>query len=191
MAAKLQVKLYAEDTTLDGEAYIPLFHGWIRDSAMPELLIDVADYRHVPDGPGVALIGHESDYFLDFQDGRPGLLCALKHADAEGLAAQLRLALTRAIKACALAEEGGGGAFSAREVVVRLVDRLNYPNTDATWSSVSGTLHDIVSDLLGREVTITREGEPREPLTARILVKGAAKGEPAVADMAELAKSLI
>ena len=106
MAAKLQVKLYAEDTTLDGEAYIPLFHGWIRDSAMPELLIDVADYRHVPDGPGVALIGHESDYFLDFQDGRPGLLCALKHADAEGLAAQLRLALTRAAL-------GGSSPFKA------------------------------------------------------------------------------
>ena len=30
MGAKLQVKLYAEDASIDGEAFIPLFHGWIR-----------------------------------------------------------------------------------------------------------------------------------------------------------------
>ena len=181
MGAKLQVKLYAEDASIDGEAFIPLFHGWIRDSAMPELLIDVADYRHVPDGPGVALVGHESDYFLDFQDGRPGLLCALKRADAEGLAAQLELALSRALKACVLAQEGGGGAFSAAEVVVRLVDRLTYPNNDATWASASVTVQEVVARALGREVSVAREGEPREPLTVRISVKDA----PAVSELAK------
>ena len=29
------------------------------------MLIDVADYRHVPAGPGVLLIGHEANYSLD------------------------------------------------------------------------------------------------------------------------------
>lgn len=173
MAAKLQVKLYAQDANLDSEAFVPLFHGWIRDNAMPELLIDVADYRHVPDGPGIGLIGHESDYYLDFQDGRPGLLCSLKDAGADGLAAQLKSALSRVLKACALAEAGGAGAFVTGEVVVRLVDRLSYPNTDATWASMSGTIQSVASELLGRDVTLDRDGEPREPLTARITVKDA------------------
>ncbi len=173
MAAKLQVKLYAQDANIDSEAFVPLFHGWIRDHAMPELLIDVADYRRVPAGPGIALIGHESDYYLDFQDGRPGLLCGLKHAETDGLAAQLKSALSRVLKACALAEASGAGTFVADEVVVRLVDRLSYPNTDATWASVSGTIQSVASEIFGRDVTLAREGEPREPLTARITVKDA------------------
>src|SRR5450755_4649168 len=41
------------------EPLIPVFHGWIENrAAEDELLIDVADYIHVPAGPGVVLIGH-------------------------------------------------------------------------------------------------------------------------------------
>jgi hypothetical protein len=172
MGAKLQVKLYANDPNIDSEAFIPLFHAWIRDNAMPELLIDVADYRHVHDGPGVALVGHESDYFLDFQDGRPGLLCALKRADAKGLGEQFELALKRALKACALAQEGGVGAFGTGEIIVRLIDRLSYPNTDATWSSASDTVQTVASKVLGRGVKVARarENDNREPLTLCVSV---------------------
>ena len=173
MGAKLQVKLYANDANIDSEPFIPLFHGWIRDNAMPELLIDVADYRHVHNGPGVALIGHESDYFLDFQDGRAGLICALKRAGADGLAAQLELTLKRALTACALAEQGGVGAFGAGEIVVRLMDRLSYPNDDATWKSASATIKNVASKALGRDVNVARAGEKRDPLTLRISVENA------------------
>ena len=49
-----------------------VFHQWIRDSVCPEMLIDVADYRHVPAGPGVMLIGHEANYSLDNRENRLG-----------------------------------------------------------------------------------------------------------------------
>ena len=39
---------------------IATFHQWIAVHAVDEVLIDVADYSHVPGGPGVVLIG--SDY---------------------------------------------------------------------------------------------------------------------------------
>ena len=55
------------------EALIPIFHQWIRDGDGDELLIDVADYRHVHGGPEVLLIGYEGNYSLDNTDGRPGL----------------------------------------------------------------------------------------------------------------------
>ena len=38
------------------------------------LLIDVADYEHVPNGPGTVLVSHEANIHLDLADGRPGLL---------------------------------------------------------------------------------------------------------------------
>ena len=47
---------------------------------LPELLIDVANYAHVPKGPGVVLIGHGSDYFMDEGEGRLGLLYNRKRA---------------------------------------------------------------------------------------------------------------
>src|SRR5581483_5895619 len=57
---------------------IPIFHGWIQNrlvlnKELPELLIDVADYRHVHHGPGIVLVGHEADYSIDNTDGRLGM----------------------------------------------------------------------------------------------------------------------
>src|SRR5216683_2708414 len=51
------------------EPLIPVFHSWIENRAEDdELLIDVADYIHVPAGPGVVLIGHEGNYSFNGQD---------------------------------------------------------------------------------------------------------------------------
>ena len=52
---------------------IPVFHRWVATQAMPELLVDVADLRHVPAGPGVILVGSEADYSLDHSGGEWGL----------------------------------------------------------------------------------------------------------------------
>ena len=41
---------------------------------MKKLLLDVADYKHVQEGPGIVLIGHEADYSLDLGGGRAGLV---------------------------------------------------------------------------------------------------------------------
>ena len=74
-AHKLQLKIYLTPESaraLDVEALIPVFHRWIKQHLLPELTIDVANYLHVPQGPGVVLIGHGSDYFLDEGEGRPG-----------------------------------------------------------------------------------------------------------------------
>ena len=37
------------------EPLIPVFHSWIEEQVFEELLLDVADYRHVHAGPGVVL----------------------------------------------------------------------------------------------------------------------------------------
>lgn len=38
------------------------FHQWIASHALGEIVIDVADYSHVPGGPGVVLIGYDYNY---------------------------------------------------------------------------------------------------------------------------------
>src|SRR5439155_19767862 len=80
----VRVKIFArQPAPADLSAAIPVFHRWIQDRACPEMLIDVADYRHVPNGPGVMLIGHEASYSLDKTKGRLGLLYSRKQAGGE------------------------------------------------------------------------------------------------------------
>ncbi len=55
------------------EPLIPVFHSWIENQNGDELLIDVADYTHVPAGPGIVLIGHEGNYSVDNTGNRLGV----------------------------------------------------------------------------------------------------------------------
>ena len=67
-------KVFVEgDLTVDWEQFINVFHTWVAAQSMPEMMIDVADYRHVPNGPGVVMTGHEADYYMDNTGGEPGL----------------------------------------------------------------------------------------------------------------------
>src|SRR5882762_10312759 len=96
----VRVKIFArEPAPVDLGDAIAVFHRWIQERACPELLIDVADYRHVPNGPGVMLIGHEANYSLDTTKGRLGLLYYRKQP---GGSAQenLRQAYDAAMAAC-------------------------------------------------------------------------------------------
>jgi len=77
----VRVKVFArQPVSIDQGEAIAVFHRWIQDRVCPEMLIDVADYRHVPNGPGVMLIGHEANYSLDSAKGRLGLLYSRKQA---------------------------------------------------------------------------------------------------------------
>src|SRR5229473_5672560 len=80
----VRVKVFArQPAPIDQGDAIAVFHRWIQNRECPEMLIDVADYRHVPDGPGVMLIGHEASYSLDNTKGRLGLLYSRKQAGGE------------------------------------------------------------------------------------------------------------
>jgi hypothetical protein len=70
----INVKLLVENPQeVDLEPLIPVFHSWIQAQFLEELLLDVADYRHVHGGPGVVLIGHQANYSVDNTDERLGV----------------------------------------------------------------------------------------------------------------------
>ena len=110
-----------------------------RGISRPEMLIDVADYRHVPRGPGVLLIGYEANYSLDYAKGRLGLLYSRKQA---GGSAQenLRQAYDSAVAACRLLENepefADKLAFDYNACEISINDRLLAPNTDATFATL-------------------------------------------------------
>jgi hypothetical protein len=172
-AQKLQVKLFAEPTpTLKLEAFIPVLHGWIKHRVLPELMIDVANYIHVPQGPGVVLIGDGSDYFMDQGEGRLGLLYNRKRG-APAPKSRLWDAFRRTIHAALLLERepafGGKLTFRTDEWLFRINDRLHAPNDQETWPRIEPELRSFCSELfVGVSVDIQRVGGPSQLFAARI-----------------------
>jgi len=144
---KLQLKLYTDRATgISPEAFVVVFHNWIKKKLLPELMIDVANYAHVPKGPGVALIGHGNDYFIDEGEGRLGLLYSRKRGATEP-EQRLADAFRRTLHAASLIENDatlatGGAKVRLRtdEVQLRINDRLAAPNDDATFAALKPEL---------------------------------------------------
>lgn len=174
-STRLHVKFFAESAAHDLHAYIPVFHRWIREQVLSELMIDVVDYGHVKDGPGVVLIGHGSDYYLDSGEGRLGLLYSRKRA-APAPADRLSDAFRRALNACRLIEQEkdvpAALRFRTDEILIRVPDRLRAENTDAGFQAIEPEIEAFLSNLYGSDagLTLSRTGSPKEPLSVQAKV---------------------
>ncbi len=165
----VNVKIAAADAGgFDLTRVIPVFHRWIQDAVLTdELAIDVADYRHVPEGPGVILVAHESIYGLDQGDGFLGLLYDRRTAVEGTPQERLQQAARAALHACRLLEEdpelGGDLRFDAGRIQVSVNDRAIAPNTDKTDRALRPEVERLLQSLWGAgDHTTERLGEPRE-----------------------------
>jgi hypothetical protein len=140
---------------------ITVFHGWIKDSVMPEMLIDVADYGHVEAGPGVLLIGHEANYSIDDRDSRPGMLYNRKSPLEGTFRSRLEQAHNAALAACDRLEQETPFRdklkFDRNRLEVFVNDRLLAPNNGETWQTLRPELESYFGGF-----TIEHRGEPRD-----------------------------
>ena len=152
------------------EEYSAVFNNWIQRQVMVELLIDVADYLHVHNGPGVILIGHEADYSLDNRAGRLGLLYNRKAPLEGSLQEKLTQAARAALTAARLLEKENGVEFSGQEVQVMINDRLLAPKTPETFEALEPDLRKFFDILYsGAGYTLTYQNtDPRERFTVDI-----------------------
>lgn len=174
-AERVQVKFFVASGAPEAQSVIPVFHAWLRDKRVDDpTLVDVADYSHVHNGPGVLLVGHASDWYYDHGEGRPGMLFSRKRAFEGGFEARLEDAFRHGLKACAEFSKDTTAVFAANEVLVRVPDRLQVKNDDAGLAVASPVVESVAKKIFGSEskVSISREGSPRESLTLRIKVEG-------------------
>lgn len=177
---KYDLKIYAaEDCSVEPDELIPVFHRWIQDEHLDDLLIDVADYCHVPEGPGVILVAHDAQYAFDQGEGRPGLLYSRRretHGTLRGLESpedRLVSVFRSALAACRKLEAesslAGRLRFRGDEWVLRLNDRLRAPKTDETMVALRSVLEPLLERLYpGASFRIEREGEPRDLFALRV-----------------------
>jgi hypothetical protein len=167
----VNVKLFAKDPEKvddksDLEPLIPIFHSWIEGKVFEELLLDVGDYRHVPEGPGVILIGLQADYSVDNNGGRLGVRYNRKAAFDGDTQECLRQATRAACVAFQKLESdprmGGKLAFNGREIEIFVNDRLVAPNTEATREAHRAEFQKFFAELLaGAEVSFAYDTDPR------------------------------
>jgi len=178
-ARKVQLKVYLESPReVDVDPIVPVFHDWISKKALGELLIDVTDYAHVKGGPALLLVGHGSDYAVDFGEGRPGLLYSRKRDAPAGAVECVLDAFRRAFGACRKLEEEKSLPvplrFRTDELLFRVNDRLLAPNTKENVAAVEPVLREALAKVYaGADITLESEGSPRELLTLRVKAPGA------------------
>jgi hypothetical protein len=165
---------------LDQQALIPVFHRWIQTRALDDVLIDVVDYRHVPYGPGVILIGHDAHYGIDTAaTGRTGLLYSRRRethasrADMQNVQERLKSVFHDALTVCRLLETDstlqGQLQFRTDELLLRVNDRLQAPNTFDAFENLHAQLEPFVQQLYASDtVRVEHLPDPKSSLTVTI-----------------------
>jgi hypothetical protein len=153
------------------EPLIPVFHSWIENQNGDELLIDVADYTHVPAGPGVVLIGHEGNYSVDNTGNRLGVRynrkAVLDGSNQDRLTQATRAALTACRRLGAEPRLGGKFLFNGQDIEIFINDRLVAPNNAATREAFDADFHLFSRKLFrGKEYSISYGADPRSLFTA-------------------------
>jgi hypothetical protein len=173
-ARKVQLKYFIESPAkVDTARLVPVFHRWIQERALDELLIDVTEYDHVHEGPALLLVGHASDYAIDLGGGRAGLFYSRKRGAPEDAAACVLDAFRRVLFAAKKLEDEKSLSvpmrFRTDELVFRVNDRLRAPNTKESHAAAEPVLRDALAKVYpGSRVTLEQSGTPRDLLEIRV-----------------------
>jgi hypothetical protein len=171
---KFGIKLFAVDAQgFDILKLIPMYHRWIQQKMLEDLLIDVADYSHVPAGPGVMLIAHEGNYALDETGHERGVVYYSKHPLTGELPERFAQVARKTLKAAQLmtgdAELKGELKVPGNDLQFFANDRLIAPNTDAAYAELEPPLKRFLDRLYaGASYTLVRESDPKERLSVRV-----------------------
>lgn len=166
---RIEIKFYIENKeSISPDDAFRIFNAWI-PVISDEVLVDVADYSHVPDGPYTLLVGHDHNYALDDTDRQLGLYCASKHNDGLDPSAQISSVISKTLQACHRLESESRVRFRGNELLLTINDRLNAPNTESTATNVEPHVRTVASKLFAEaDISIERDSSPKQRFNMRI-----------------------
>ncbi len=134
---RIDVKLLLDcppDPDLD--QFLVIFDRWRKADDHPADWVDLADYAHMPGGPGILIAGKRDTFSVNLNPPGPGLLTSVRRGLEGSLEDRFREALRRAreFNSAVMAEPEFPAEFSVREGAweIYVNDRLGFPNTDPT-----------------------------------------------------------
>ncbi len=192
-AFKISVKLYVAKDDFGHAEFVPVFHRWIQEYVLDDhLLIDVADYAHVPAGPGSLLVTQEANVYMDRGGDRLGLLYFRKTPCTGSFADRLKQVVAATLKVASLLEQepslAGRLKFRTDEISIRLNDRLLAPNNTETFTAVLPDLQKVAGELFGAgKAAITKVGQDREVFEVKVSVPSSAGVDSLLSKIATVA----
>ena len=147
---RLAVRLDATSEIRDLEPAIDVFHRFIQQGLVEGLILDVADYRHVQQGPGVLLVGHDIDYGIN----HAGLTVTRKRSSGDDVGTQFCDLLRMGLGAVdAIAYDGAlKASFTPYNLTVTAFDR-RIPR-DELEEGIRAGVAPVVSKLYGTNAVV-------------------------------------
>lgn len=173
---RVQLSLPVTAAPEDLRPAIDVFHRFIQQGLVEGMVLDVADYRHVPDGPGVMLVGHDVDYGIS----QEAFTVVRKRHGEDDLDTQVRDLLRMGlgfIEAVADDPRLEVSVDTGTPTVTVLDRRLGDPA--AVGDAVHAVLAPLAAELFGdaADVTVVPADDPRRAPGVRIDADDAAAGK--------------
>ncbi len=166
---RLGVKFFVENPlSVEIRNFVPVFHSWIQKQVIEDhLLIDVHDYSHIYQGPGILLVAHEGNFSMDLGQDRLGLFYYRKQPLNGPPLDRLKTIFLAVLQGCRLLSKGlpseNRVQFKTDEVLLVANDRLHHPNTQETFQQLQPVLSRFITQLFEtQKVTLTHQGDPKE-----------------------------
>jgi len=168
---RIGIKLFAESSApVPVRDFIPVFHTWIQKQVIENhLLIDIHNYSHIHNGPGILLVAQEGNFSIDMADGRMGLLYYRKKSGDD-----FSSVLKTALEGCKLLESdpafAGRLRFRTDEMWIVANDRLLAPNNDQTFEELKPSVTSALKLLLpeGKFTLARSSANAKERLAIRV-----------------------
>ena len=128
----------------DIDVFLVIFDRWRQRKDHPCDWVDLADYAHMPSGPGILIAGKRDRFSIDLNPPGPGLLTSTRAGLEGSLEDRIREAFRRARElsrdVMSEPEFPADFAVSAESWEIYINDRLAYPNSDASDALVRPAL---------------------------------------------------
>lgn len=161
---------FKENQKVDGTKVFKVFNEWIPNS--PEVFVDVADYRHVEDGPLYILVGHFTDYSIDHSDRRLGFRYSRKRGLEGDSASNLKQSFSEMLQKFIQAENELGFDFDMSEIHFSVNERSYASNNQEGFQIVEALLKDFFNKVYGESAfDMEQIGDSRQLLTVAIKPK--------------------
>ena len=164
---KLGIKFFAaHGHRVDLSELIPIFHEWIQKQVINDhLLIDVHNYSHIHEGPGILLVAHQGNFSVDLAGDRMGFVYYRKQP-----VRSIADILKPAVQGCHILSGDprmhNRLNFSTDEVVIFSNDRLLAPNNEEVFSQLQLQFSAALKEVVGKSFKLCRiNDDPKERLT--------------------------
>jgi len=171
---RISVKLFADTPPgFSVDPFLAIFGRWRNETDHPARWVDVADYAHMVQGPGILLVGKQGSFAANMDEPGFGLLYSGKQ-DFEGDVEQrfleaFRRALELQKRLVSEPEFPEAVKLRTGDWLVFVNDRLDFPNTDETDELLKPGIQAALDTLFGPGAyQWTREPDPERRYGYRV-----------------------